>query len=748
MSASMRMLFKMLLIVLVMVFDQMGIMPKISVQSGDYWKQPHSILSQADTEIRTEKRFLYCGQLVIKLPDGVSAKVQEQEQGQACGVIDLQGAGNGALAPRIWIAHYRTADSSEWAMTSALLDLLPDTTLYLRCRDAETGADLFTYTCGYKNGYILTCGNDIYIVEEMSEESAYSFGKLMDDQAVCWADSGRGCGDRLDDSDAVWFDKLTAGEDSFLAFCYTAQDGKRWLNLMKDRDYSHVYQKIEIGVRVSDEQLICKDYNFDGYTDIKFSSQALYLWKPGRKLFEEAHVPEEFMQLQSEAFFSETEVIWGYRSAHGDAEDQNDIDETETLWQWTGKQDTLVKKRECSAQIRGNTVRIQGLDSTGYPGAEFDRTFRLEEYQQGSDEVRALYETFYSKMAPAETYTCFHTIAYGKSRMRYIPQEILSMATDALLEKVNSWELVPVRSGEWLSEKEILAIAEANPDLRHAVARGLVKDPYPVVMVDGDNDGIMDIIAQEVSESSNGKDNLKDYVFYQGQGDGIYLKTDVYTSAQDDFSGISYEGKNYLRCTSYNRAKNRYDGISMICFEDGRIVEQADLTLTPDSYGIAQAQYTQKEYKPYAQQLVADALTYKAVFDTYGKIVGSGEEVSLQNEKYPYQCDLNNDGVAEQYSKELLHVSSRNECEYIHFDGEGAGIEAVNDALYSLDRTPVVIWVEDHQGENIVNMMSLTGLEDFEITSFLITGSAYEKICGVCAEADYGVSVTGRGYLD
>lgn len=93
-------------------------------------------------------------------------------------------------------------------------------------------------------------------------------------------------------------------------------------------------------------------------------------------------------------------------------------------------------------------------------------------------------------------------------------------------------------------------------------------------------------------------------------------------------------------------------------------------------------------------------------------------------------------------------MSSRNGSEHIHFDGEGEGIEVVNDTLYSLDRTPVVIWVEDHQGENIINMMALTGLEDFEITSFLITGSAYEKVCGVCAEADYGVSVTGRGYVD
>lgn len=743
MSVSLGLLLKMLLLVLVMIFDQMGVLPEISVRAGDYWEQPRSILTQVDTKIRTEKGFLYYGQLVLELPNGVSAKVQESEQ--AGDVIDLRGAGNGVLAPRIWIAHYRSGDSNEWAMASALLDLLPDITLRLRHRDAETGTNLFTYTCGYKNGYILTYGNDIYIVEEMSDESACGFGKMLDNRDVCWADGGREGGDQLDDSYAVWFDKLTVGEDSFLAFCYTAQDGKRWLNLMKDGDYSHVYQKIKVETPASDEQLICKDYNFDGYTDIKFSSQGLYLWKPGKKCYEKADVPEEFMQLQSEAVFSETEVIWGYQSVYGDEENQNDIDETETLWQWTGIQDTLVKRRECRAQIRGKTVRIQGQDSIGYPNAEFNQTFMLEEYQQGSAEVRALYENFYDKMAPAETYTRFHVMEYGMSHMRYVPQGLLNQTMDALLRGVSSWELVPQRTGEWLSEKEILEIAKDNPDLRHAVARGLTEDPYTVVMVDGDNDGILDIIAQEDSESSIGNDGLKDYVFYQGQGNGIYLKTDVYSSAQEGFSNINYEGKNYLRCASYNCAKGRYDGISIICFEDGGIVEQADLILTPDSYEFALAQYTQKEYRPYAEQLAADALTYKAVFDEYGKVVGSGEKVLSGDEDYRYQCDLNNDGVAERYKKELLHSDSTNICEYVHFDGEGTGIEVVNEALYSLDHTPVMIWAEDYQGENIVNMMVLTGLEDFEITSFLITGSAYEKICGVCAEADYGVSVSGRG---
>lgn len=70
-------------------------------------------------------------------------------------------------------------------------------------------------------------------------------------------------------------------------------------------------------------------------------------------------------------------------------------------------------------------------------------------------------------------------------------------------------------------------------------------------------------------------------------------------------------------------------------------------------------------------------------------------------------------------------------------------MEAANDALYSLEKIPDAVWVENFQGSNIVNMMVLTGQEDFEITSFLLTGSEYERVCGICAEAGYGVTVSG-----
>lgn len=644
MNALVNNLIKMLLIALILVLDRMGAMPETSVRPGAYWRQPQPILTKAGTEIRTENGFLYYGQLVMEAPDGVNVMKHKLGHEWTADVIDLGSGTDKQLVPRIWITHYRASDLNEWEVTGALLDLMPDTSLRLRYRDKETDSRLFTYTCGYKNGYILMYGEDIYIVEEMQEESERGFGGMLDERAVCWAD-GYGCGDRNNDRYDVWFDKLAAGEDAFLVFRYTGKDGMRRLGLMKDGDYGHVYQEIVTGPPGADEWLICKDYNFDGYTDINFLNKTLYLWNADHGQYERADVPAEFMQLQSEAFFADTETIWGYRCEDEDEEsgsDSGEIDETETLWQWENRGgNVLIKRRECKAQIQGESVRMRCSDTVGYPDAIFDQTVTLEEYRQGSAVVRGLYNKFYDNMAPDETYARAHPIAYGQEHIRLIPQSLLDRTAEVMSEKAGQGELFPGHSGRQLGISEILSAARDNTDVRQAY---LTAGQFYMVRVDGDNDGIEDIIMRRRSEASNGGDDLLDYIFFQGQKDGTYQKTDECVSMQGELGFIDYEGKYYLRRAHYNRDKDRYEDISYLRFEDGKIAEQADLVLVPEGYVIGPAQFSQKEYQSYVERLTADALTYKALYDRNGKVVGSCENELSEDEKYPYECDLNNDG--------------------------------------------------------------------------------------------------------
>ena len=78
--------------------------------------------------------------------------------------------------------------------------------------------------------------------------------------------------------------------------------------------------------------------------------------------------------------------------------------------------------------------------------------------------------------------------------------------------------------------------------------------------------------------------------------------------------------------------------------------------------------------------------------------------------------------------------------ECLSFYGDGEGIEHTNNALYAIEGRPIMMWVEPFEGKNIINVISLTGLHDFEITGFLLNGAEYTSIYRITAEVTYGVN--------
>ncbi len=749
MNASIKVLIKLLLIALAELYTLTGGNLESVLRRSGGVEAPVAALTEIITPVQTAGNRVYYGNLVIDLPDGVTASLQnpwmkEQYTGD---VIDLEGYGDNLLPPRIWITHYRADDMGMWAMTGALLDhLLPDTTLRYVYRDRDENINVFTYTNGDKNGYILNRGEDIYIVEELMYEYKYVFGGLIDDKAVRWND-GQEVGSRFNNKWLTFFDRLHIGEDSFLALRYTESDGdgRRWLSLIRDddsggrsADEAGVYQRIEIHPveRTSDEWITYKDCNFDGYTDIIASSDAVYLWNPDEKKYREAQVSGEFLSLPYRVYFPETETIWGYIYDNVDSEpaDRNDFDEMESLWQWEG--DELVKKRECVAQARADVVNLQAYDMVSGKML-FEQSVRQEEYSDGSANVQALFAQFYEKLAPADAFSRFHTISYSKEDMTHIPQGFLDQVEGAMLDGTELETLKPMVNDRELSDEEILAIARDNTDMRQTVIDKSWAG-YLMITADGDNDGIMDIIARE---SYGGSDGAVDFVFYQGQADGTFRRTDVYPTVRQEFGILAYDGGNYLFRTLFDYEKQIYNGISIMCYENGVCVERADLMLVPEQYETTLAYCTSEKYRAYAQQLATDSLTYKETYEDEANCLGTAEEKLSGYAEY--QCDLNNDGVMDRYEKTLWDTSNINVCNYLHFEGEGSAAEMVNDALGTLEGTPVMMWVDESAGKNVVNVMSQTGLEDMAVTGFLFNGSSYRKLYEIRVDAAYGVTVNG-----
>lgn len=160
MNESIKVFMKLLLIALAGSHALKGGNPEGVLPRGGDVKVSADALTEIVTPMQTAGNRVYYGNLVIDLPDGVTASLQnpwmkEQYTGD---VIDLEGYGDNPLPPRVWITHYRADDMGMWAMTGALLDLLPDTTLRYVYRDRDENINVFTYTNGDKNGYILNRG--------------------------------------------------------------------------------------------------------------------------------------------------------------------------------------------------------------------------------------------------------------------------------------------------------------------------------------------------------------------------------------------------------------------------------------------------------------------------------------------------------------------------------------------------------------------------------------------------------------
>lgn len=737
MDASIRILMKVMLILFLKLFDSTEAPPNITSQNKE---ASTAMLTEIATPLHTIGNMLFYGNLIIKLPTGVTGEKKDAalDNQQAADVIDLSGVENAPLATRLWMTHYRGQYTNEGKMFCALLESMPDTRLRLRYRDFDKKRYLFTYLSEDKTGYIIVSGNDVYFVEELMYGSTSIFGKLLDNHAVWWGYGFQNVGDRKNEDNIVWIDRIQQGNDFFLVLRYTEEDGRRWIKLFCDRSLSSVWQEIEIDAieTIYDEWISYRDYNFDGYCDMNVSSKVIYLWNPVKKQYEAAQVPKEFLQLREEAYFPETQIIWGYDYNTVNLKNWIDIDECETLWKWTGN--ALIKERACNAQIRGETVQIGVFDGSDSVLSECNVT--LNEYREGNDKVQLFYKKFYENRVPAETFAYVHLMKYDRENIVYIPQEFLDFVENAMLNGTEVESLKPMCNDRELSEEEILSIAENNIDLRQTVIDKTWANPYLMVIADGDNDKIPDIIARE---SDGGTSGLVEFVFYQGQEDGTFQRTDIFSTMREEFGIVSYKGKNYLLRTLFDYDKKIYNGLSVMCYVEGKCVEEAVFMLVPKHYKTILTECTQEKYQSYAEQIAKKSLLYQTWLKEEDSITGNNEQKLA--DYGAYQCDLNNDGVIDTYQKELWKPSSIHICEYLYFDGEGEAITPVKEMLDSLEEgTPIMMWVDLVQDKNIINVISQTGLEDFTITGFLVQDSKYQRLYEIRVDVTYKVDITGR----
>ena len=673
------------------------------------------------------------GHLQITLPDGVT--VQKQPSGTDRSVVDLLGAQSvkreegssmsGPFPPRIWLAHYQFSYENEWELASVLLDLLSCTSLRILDREAECQQFFFTYSCDDKTGYVMVCEEDVYILEELSAESGYSLGGLFDDGAVLWKGSAQEAVGTERRIRGVTYEKCTPEEGiSFLVLQFLDEDETRNVCLIRDGAFDGPAGTFSFAANLGAAEF--RDCNFDGHTDMAVSKSVIYLWDVDQKAFLQAQVPDELESAWRVTYFSETGSVWS-------CDDDWKADRHwETLWRWEGT--TLTKKRECTAKVQENDVRIWAYEDSP-ENCMFDEMVSVVEWNENSSGVQECYRRFYEGLIPQINDGNLHEIDYHQGSAAAIPQGLLDKITQSMRDKTELETLRGMINDTELSRDEALSLAENNLSLRSDVVMAEQWGDYILVRTDGDNDGIPDIIAELYMGGTAG---FTEYVFYKGDRDGTYRRTSSYDSFREEFGFICYEGKNYLVRTLFDYGKKTYNGLSVTCYVDGEKVETIDLMLFPESYDAALTECADARYRALAEDILRDSMRFKDQIDGHHNIVGSSEK-ELRQQEYSYQCDLDNDGAPEKYNKSIWEPSNMGTYECLHFDGEGGGIDSVYGALKTVEGVPVMMWADPFEGKNVLHIISLTGLDDFEITGFLVEGASCQRLYCVVAKVDYGI---------
>lgn len=214
------------------------------------------------------------------------------------------------------------------------------------------------------------------------------------------------------------------------------------------------------------------DVYFDGYMDISLRNNNLLVWNPLEKEFIKVKYPEDMPVSYKQKSFAETKTIWGYNNDYlTDEWSSHNKDYTESLWQWDGY--TLVKIRECKAEIREDEVRIRAYGES-IDDVIFDERLTPEEWDDDSNErKKALYEQFYDRLAPKEYF-----YPDVDKNLAKVPQGLLDEITDAMMNGTELETLKAMMNSVELTKEEGYALAKMNDEIR-----GNILESYQVGII-------------------------------------------------------------------------------------------------------------------------------------------------------------------------------------------------------------------------------------------------------------------------
>lgn len=651
----------------------------------------------------TEEEFVFGG-LRVALPEQSTWEYQEREDGTSCACL----SSTEKLFEKIYFTHYKVKWNNKWELILAALEYFSgdeEEVVWFSVTDSEE-IGVYGRTEHGKSFYMLVFDEELYLLEE-ERAGNFSFEDL----------SGEG---RLksDDIGGSIYINMRDG---------IRRSGKeKAVYLLKESRYKDdrivVYQggNFEKPVQVldGDNIVIEDDINFDGYLDISKrevgeSGREYLLWSGADGQFVKADVPTD--GYWTGKINEEFQTIWVYDDTYGIEEI---TEETEKIYIWEGV--ALKEIRNIVCRIEEEEVVVT-LTDTESGKCLASGTFEKRGWENDPG-VRKLYEQFYDGYAPKELYCVGHD-APGEEEL--IPESLVETLSQALLEGTQDELRKSLETGRELSEGEMVEAGLKSADISR-VLEGFEDSHFGRVRMwqaDLDNDGHEDIFSEEYGGGSGG---FTDYILYQGREDGEYVRTGRGSSdVRWQHTIIGWEGKNYVCRDGVDYGKRILSGLVIEGYRDGELTETIRLNLMPEKQEVA-VTFCQDGWQETAEKERMAAPAFHEQADNH-VVVGNAERKSENSEgETVFFSDIDNDGVEESYIKRIWLASSMNSVDGLEFGMEESAERKTLERVFSdgSDKwdiwRPMMLWVDTHNGKNIVHVMYRTDLYDYIVEGYLL----------------------------
>lgn len=692
---------------------------------------PAALLTSGEKEVNIEQGQFFYGAFMLSLPEGVSAAVQYLSSGEQ--VVELYGLEAyheevGEVAPILGFSYFDAKYENKETLLTALLKYFSGSeavSLYADDEKKEYSYKITQYPWSY---YVFVRETEVYVVETPASEENFSFAWLLEEGRAGWGDGAEEAVFTGQGSGSAYRFVLLGTESGFLL------SGKdRRVDLYLEGYYENPYQIIQDSGYWGN--LEAMDMNFDGYSDLALY-ETYYLWNAGQKEYVAAQTEVIGLDFDDVQFFSETNTLWN-GSEEYDEDTWRKKAEVENLWQWEG--DALVKKRECRTEIEETGMRIWAYEGSR-DNLLFDEFIPKESEKESKKKMQTLYERFYEGYVPKEAYALAHS---RPAETDCIPQELVNNLIFALEEGRESQELEGLWNRRELSHKEVIQLARGNIDIRKEILDAQAMGGFRMLEADLDNDGLSDILSQTYYGGTGG---FTDYVFFQGQEDGSFKETERLGSVLQDFDIIEYQGKNYFYQVEFDYGKKVDAGLIICCFQNGRLTEEVTLWKELEDYELQVLECASLEYEGLVDDMLQKACDAQEKIREYETIVGTAEKIK-EGEEWSFSCDLDNDGMAEDYNKGIWSSSNMWTQDCIIFNGEeDAGIDMVCEAMESQDWQPIMMWADVYAGKSIIHTAYYTNtLYDFKMVGYMVSEKEYREVYQLLGTAGEYVDCVRRG---